>query len=82
MVMYSNEFWFETKENKVQTKDKIEPKHIYQYIFLDFGMERRGGGGGGGGGGWVVVVVRLVVVVRKKKSNIKLIRDILLNFLK
>ena len=26
MVMYDNEF--ETKENKIQTKDKIEPQHI------------------------------------------------------
>ena len=27
MVMYDNEF--ETKEYKIQTKDKIEPQHIY-----------------------------------------------------
>ena len=27
MVMYVNEF--ETKENKIWTKDKIEPKHIH-----------------------------------------------------
>ena len=26
--MYDNEF--ETKENKIWTKDKIEPQHIYQ----------------------------------------------------
>ena len=26
MVMYDNEF--ETKENKIETKDKIEPQHI------------------------------------------------------
>ena len=26
MVMYDNEF--ETKENKIQAKDKIEPQHI------------------------------------------------------
>ena len=27
IVMYDNEF--ETKENKIWTKDKIEPQHIY-----------------------------------------------------
>ena len=27
MVMYDNEF--ETKENKIETKEKIEPQHIY-----------------------------------------------------
>ena len=31
MVIYDNEF--ETKENKIQTKDKIEPQHIYIYIY-------------------------------------------------
>ena len=36
MVMYDNEF--ETKQNKIQTKDKVEPQ--FQY-----GEE--GGGGGG-----------------------------------
>ena len=29
MVMYDNEF--ETKENKVETKDKIEPQHMYVF---------------------------------------------------
>ena len=28
MVMYDNDF--ETKENKIQTNDKIEPQHIYK----------------------------------------------------
>ena len=28
--MYDNEF--ETKENKIQTKDKIEPQHISQNV--------------------------------------------------
>ena len=38
MVMYNNEF--KTKENKIWTKDKIEPQHIHyaqlhnQNIFL------------------------------------------------
>ena len=27
MVLYDNEF--ETKENKISTKDKIEPQHVY-----------------------------------------------------
>ena len=27
MVMYDSEF--ETKENKIKTKDKIEPQHIH-----------------------------------------------------
>ena len=30
MVMYDNEF--ETKENKIETKEKIEPQHIYCVI--------------------------------------------------
>ena len=30
MVMYGNEF--ETKENKIQTKDKIEPQHIHSFF--------------------------------------------------
>ena len=34
MVMYDNEF--ETKEYKIQTKDKIEPQHIYVYINIRF----------------------------------------------
>ena len=34
------------------TKDKIEPQHIFQFILLDFSMER-----GLGGGGRIVVVV-------------------------
>jgi len=42
MVMYDNEF--KTKEKKIYTKDKIEPQHICQFIFLDFSMERGGGG--------------------------------------
>ena len=28
MIMYDNEF--ETKENKIWTKDKIEPQHSHQ----------------------------------------------------
>ena len=46
MVMYDNEF--ETKENKIQTKKKIEPQHINRqtdkqklFIFL-FTQECRG----------------------------------------
>ena len=35
MVMYGNEF--ETKENKIQTKDKIEPQHIYCKITVFHG---------------------------------------------
>ena len=31
MVMYDNEF--ETKEKKIYTKDKIEPQHIYQFVW-------------------------------------------------
>lgn len=31
-VMYENEF--ETRENKIEIKDKLEPKHIYIYIYL------------------------------------------------
>ena len=57
MVMYDNEF--KTKENKIQTKDKIEPQHIYQFIFLDFGMER-GGGGRGDENSNVVVVTKKI----------------------
>ena len=30
IVMYDNEF--ETKENKIWTKDKIKPQHIYKCI--------------------------------------------------
>ena len=30
--MYDNEF--ETKENKIWTKDKIKPQHIYIYIYM------------------------------------------------
>ena len=41
MVMYDKEF--ETKENKIQTKDKIEPQFQYGEV---------GGGGGGGGSRW------------------------------
>ena len=33
MVMYDNEF--ETKENKIQTKDKIEPQHQYKFVIID-----------------------------------------------
>ena len=32
IVMYDNEF--ETKENKIWTKDKIKPQHIYIYIYV------------------------------------------------
>ena len=28
MVLYDNDF--ETKENKIETKDKFEPQHIYR----------------------------------------------------
>ena len=31
MVMYDNEF--KTQENKIQTKDKIEPQHIHGAIY-------------------------------------------------
>ena len=32
--MHDNEF--KTKENKIQTKDKIiEPQHIYMHFFID-----------------------------------------------
>ena len=31
-VMYDNEF--ETKENKIQTKDKIEPQHICNLLYI------------------------------------------------
>ena len=30
--MHDNEF--KTKENKIQTKDKIEPQHIYTHFFI------------------------------------------------
>ena len=33
MVIYDNKF--ETKENKISTKDKIEPQHIRRWEFLD-----------------------------------------------
>ena len=33
MVMYDNEF--ETKENKIWTKDKIEPQHQYNFVIID-----------------------------------------------
>ena len=31
-VMHDNEF--KTKENKIQTKDKIELQHIYMHFFI------------------------------------------------
>ena len=31
-VMHDNEF--KTKENKIQTKDKIEPQRIYMHFFI------------------------------------------------
>ena len=31
MIMYDNEF--ETKEDLISTKDKIEPQHTYRAIF-------------------------------------------------
>ena len=40
MVMYNNDF--ETKESKIQTKDKIEPHSIIQttcYIYIDYYRE-------------------------------------------
>ena len=30
MVMYDNKF--ETKENKISTKDKIEPQHVHSLV--------------------------------------------------
>ena len=47
--MINNEF--KTKENKIWTKDKIEPQHIHQIIFFDFSIVQYGEAGGGGGGG-------------------------------
>ena len=32
MVMYDNEF--KTNENKIQTKEKIEPQHIFPLVML------------------------------------------------
>ena len=32
MVMYDNEF--KTKENKIQTKEKIEPQHTHSVILV------------------------------------------------
>ena len=43
MVVYDNEF--ETKENKIYTKDKIEPQ--FQYGEVGGGVEGMGGGRGG-----------------------------------
>ena len=50
MVMYDNEF--ETKENKIQTNDKIEPQFQYGEV------GREGGGGGG---------VRIMLLSQKKE---------------
>ena len=57
MVVNDNEF--ETKENKIQTKDKIEPQFQYGEV------------GGGGGRGWGEFENN--VVVTKKKENFDLL---------
>ena len=38
MVIYDNEF--ETTENKIWTKDKIEPQHIYLSRFAKTWLEK------------------------------------------
>ena len=38
MVIYDNEFV--TKENKISTKDKIEPQHIYLSRFAKTWLEK------------------------------------------
>ena len=54
MVMYDNEF--ETKENKIYTKDKIEPQFQYGEV----------------GGGWSGVRIMLLSQKKKKKKNFDL----------